>query len=70
MKTIYLAWYDSRHFSFDAVGVDEKSAVQALIDGLNKHTIQYNCEPDWWDMEGIEVREMALGVCYRDKDTL
>lgn len=70
MDSIFYAYYDSRNFSFDAIGTDKRSAIQTLLDGLNKHGEQYNLESDWFYKEDIQVREMKFDQCYRDRDTL
>ncbi len=70
MNSIFYAYYDSRSFSFDAIGTDERSAAQTLIDGLNKHREQYNLESDWYYKDDIQVREMKFDECYRDRDEL
>lgn len=70
MNSIFYATYDSRNFSFEAVAETEVKAVATLIKGLQRHTEEYNLEPDWWEEEGIEVREIALNTPYRDKDKI
>jgi hypothetical protein len=71
---IWSASYDSRHFSFDAFGATKDDAIRALVDGLDQHGRQYNLEPRWWEDRRVsaedqfELREIELGVAYRDRD--
>ena len=68
---IYRAYYDSRHFHFEAYAETKKKAHAILLAGLKEHGKQYNCEPDWFmygDSDCIDVVEYVLGKAYRDCD--
>lgn len=63
---ICIASLDTRNFSFNAVGMDERSAKQSLIDGLELHRIQYALNTDWYDYSEIRIDCLEIGVAYRD----
>lgn len=71
---IFLAEYDSRSFSFQAIGATEKSARAALVKGLRDHARQYDLPLNWY-RDGmtaaefayeINVSQMWYGVTLRD----
>ena len=66
MNSIYKATLETRNFSFEAVGYDERHAKQSLIDGLNNHRRQYNLAFDWYSLDEICIQELKIGVTYRD----
>lgn len=66
---IYRATYESRSFSFDAFASTEKSARQVLQDVLRRHGVLMKLgEVDWYEADGVEVREIVLGQGYRDRE--
>jgi len=70
MEKIYLATLESRNFTFKAVGTDERSAKQTLIDGLAVHTEQRRLKSDWWDAGDINTEALKFGSAYRDYDEI
>jgi hypothetical protein len=71
MKTIYLATAESRNFSFQAVGLTAKSAMEALRNGLRIHAEQYDLDPDWHiENADFGVEALTLGEVYRDGSQL
>jgi hypothetical protein len=71
MKTIYLASAESRNFSFQAVGLTAKSAMEALRNGLRIHAEQYDLDPDWHiENADFGVEALTLGEVYRDGSQL
>jgi len=70
MEKIYLATLESRNFTFKAVGTDERSAKQTLIDGLAVHTEQRNLKKDWWTQDDINTEPLKFGSAYRDFDEI
>jgi hypothetical protein len=70
MTKIYRAYYDSKSFSFEAYGQTKTEAIDALVIGLLMHTRQFHAPSDWWDSEGIEVREFTVGFAYRDNEMI
>ena len=70
MASVYLASYDSRSFSFKAISKTRKGAIQALTKGLDNHTTEYHCDPDWYYPDSIQVEEIALDTAYRDFDEI
>jgi len=70
MEKIYLATLESRNFTFKAVGTDERSAKQTLIDGLAVHTEQRRLKSDWWDAGDICTESLKFGSAYRDYDEI
>lgn len=73
---IWMAWYDSRHYSFDAFGRTKDEAIDALVDGLRQHGRQLSLELNWWEDQRVaaedqfEVREIELGRAYRDREQI
>lgn len=67
---IYRAYYDSRSFTFEAYGSTEIEAIDALVIGLLQHTKQYNCDPDWFDIDEISVKSYFMGFGYRDYEMI
>jgi hypothetical protein len=63
---MWRAEYTSRNFDFEAYATSRKQAVDTLIEGLNRHGKQYDCDPDWWYPEDICVYEFKSGAVYRD----
>lgn len=71
MKTVYYAYFDSRNFSFAAVGLTREKALKALIRGLEKHTEVLNLEPDWYGIEeDLNVIPMEIHSAYRDRSKI
>lgn len=70
MDKIYLATLESRNFTFKAVGTDERSAKQTLIDGLAVHTEQRRLKGDWWHEGDICTESLKFGSAYRDYDEI
>lgn len=70
MKTIHKASLDTKHFSFEAYGLRKSDALMALGDGLRMHQEQYQLADGWFDMDGVEYREIELGAAYRDRERL
>ena len=70
MQLVYLAKYDSRHFSFNAISKTREGAIQSITKGLDEHTTEYDCDPDWYDRDDIEVVELELDMAYRDFEEL
>ena len=70
MEKIYLATLESRNFTFKAVGTDERSAKQTLIDGLAVHTEQRRLKSDWWHEGDICTESLKFGSAYRDYDEI
>lgn len=67
---IYRAYYECRNFDFEAFDKSEEFARALVMKGLVIHTKQYNLEPDWWNVEGIECDSYELGQTYRDRSKL
>jgi hypothetical protein len=44
----HMAEYESRNFSFDALGKSENEAIGILIQVLRSHADQCGLQPDWW----------------------
>jgi hypothetical protein len=71
MLTICIASLDSENFHFDAIGLDEESAIENLRTGLRAHAKQYGLAADWW-AEGYEIsiRFMRSDAAYRDREEI
>lgn len=70
--TVYLAEVDSRNFTFRVIGATRNEAIAALVHGLNQHTVQYGCTPDWWrDLkDDFRITAMTIGRAQRDGEDL
>ena len=68
--TIYRASYESRSFNFEAYGKTKTDALKTIAAALNKHTIQFNCDPDWFDHDSINVVAYTLNTPYRDYEVI
>jgi hypothetical protein len=72
MTTLYLAWTESRHFTFEGVGRTRQEALTRLQHALERHAEQYQLAPDWVpEMLASEplMRVLTPGG-YRDRDRL
>lgn len=67
---IYRAYYESRNFDFEAFSQTEERAIDSVITALEKHTIEYNLKPNWWELDGIECDSFILDYPYRDREAL
>lgn len=67
MKTLFLATLESRSFSFKAIGETWQQAIDALTQGLENHTRQFNLDPEWYSIDSdIGCTELELNQAYRD----
>jgi hypothetical protein len=57
-------------FSFKAISKTREGAIKALTKGLDNHTTDYHCDPDWYYPDSIEVEKIALDMAYRDCEEL
>ena len=69
---IYRARYESRNFSFEALGSTKSQALDAIYEGLKTHAEQYGLAAEWWrEFENdLFVYEVTIGVCLRDGQPL
>ena len=63
---MWIAYYESRHFTFYAYGSSADEAEKSLFKGLKSHEKQYDCDPDWYSPDEIYSFEVSEGCCYRD----
>jgi hypothetical protein len=71
MKRVAVAHYDSRNFSFEAIGLTHDEAKEALLEGLKNHAAEYNTdEKHWWYDDDIWIEDRLIGFCYRDHDII
>jgi len=61
---------ETRHFTFEAVGLTEEGAQSALCAGLAVHGEQSRLPVGWYSDFDIEVRRMDVGTAYRDREVL
>lgn len=69
-QKVFLAFYESRAFSFFATGPTSYTAYCALLDGLNEHGRQCGDTSRWWYEDDIHVMESSIGECLRDRAPL
>jgi len=69
---IWIAIYQSEHFTFTAFGETRKEAVDTLRRGLRKHGRQYKTTAlDWYSIpleDNANVFEVQRGQTIRDYD--
>lgn len=70
----FIASVDTRNFDFEAFGLTDAQAREALRQTLVKHVQQYapRIADDWvgLTMEDCSVREVWIGAGYRDRQLL
>jgi hypothetical protein len=76
VDVVYVAEYESRSFSFLAVGASEAQARAAMLEGARQHTRQAvavrsggeldAAVRDWFSPDGVNVYAVPLGGCVRD----
>jgi GAF domain-containing protein len=67
--TIFLAEYETRHFSFEGTGLTEADAVEALTEVMRKHADQVGVD-EWWEDDELRTRQLRIGGGYRDGEAL
>ncbi len=72
MTAFYIAYVETRNFSFEGVGNNEDQAREAITKAFFKHRQQYDCEYSWIDevSRDIAVRCVKTGAGYRDKELI
>lgn len=76
MRSVWLARFETRHFSFKGYGATAAEAEAALGRALCAHARQYGLEPGWPAEMVAEAasdypaQEFRLGEGYRDDATL
>jgi hypothetical protein len=71
-STVWLATLSTRHFNFEAAGLTEDEAREALAFGLVHHANQHSLDENWtFDMlNDASIRALNLGACTRDGNPL
>jgi hypothetical protein len=73
VRTIYRASLDTRHFAFEAYDETDQGALYALNQALDRHCRQTGMITETFRREfadSIEIRPIALGHAYRDREPL
>lgn len=72
MTRLFLAWTDTRHFSFEGVGETEAAARAALAQAAEAHAAELGADPDYMRdaVNAAEVRELVAGEGYRDRERI
>jgi hypothetical protein len=70
---MFRAYFDSRHFEFEAYGSTREKAIAALKKGLSAHG--RNCRDitsNWWKEYGEDINcyEINLNHAYRDRSEI
>lgn len=65
---MWVATFESTHFTFMVVADSEKSAKKYMRKGLVKHAEQYGIEPDWFEPldDDIIVVVVPMNTAVRD----
>jgi hypothetical protein len=66
----YIATLETRHFTFEAPGLNPDAARRALTRLLDRHEKDNALGEGgyWYDPDDIETRELELGKGYRDRE--
>lgn len=67
---MWQATLESANFVFEAYGASKGDAMAMLRLGLEKHAHQCGIAADWWAGYDVNVRYIARGECYRDRELL
>lgn len=73
---MWIATWESRNFSFMAMGATKAKARDALLDGLEAHGRQYGLELEWYArqyddwQEEINYARLRPGDCLRDGELI
>jgi hypothetical protein len=66
--TVWMAYFDTSHFDFDAFAATEKEALDLCWKGWLAHCRETGAERDYiGTREDISVREIHVGSAYRDR---
>lgn len=66
MKTVYLAEYDSRKYSFRLIAESERQAKALMIKALRKHARDFDWDLNWFYPCSIAITDMRLNIALRD----
>jgi hypothetical protein len=67
---MFIAEFETRHFSFLALGETEQLARKALRVGWKKHCRQKGADPDCFNGDDVSIAECQVGQCLRDHELL
>jgi hypothetical protein len=82
---LFIATFETRHFSFEGCGNTEAEALDVLKQGLRAHGAEYRLPKDWWmpdgprslgnasreaELELFTVREYERGQAFRDGESI
>lgn len=72
--TIFRAYVETRHFSFEGYGSTADEAIRACHNGWLSHCEHYSpgtyIDPDYISNDDIGVYEVKIGSAYRDRDEM
>jgi len=63
---MYLATYDTQHYTFRAIGSNKRRLVQRMTEAWERHCQQTGADRDYFKPDEIEIAEMTPNVVYRD----
>ena len=66
MSKIYVAEYETRSFSFRAVGRTRDEALEGIRRAWKNHCAQYDADWDYYNDDDVNVDLMVPGAGYRD----
>ncbi len=70
MNALYIATYDSPHFTFEAYSHSQALAGNLLMAALEEPARQYHLALDWYVEEWIHIDCRQLGIAYRDREEI
>ncbi len=65
-----IASMETRHFSFEAHGLDEEDARRSMLKLLEEHARQCGMPPHWHDQYETRFRDFVPGTGYRDGEIM
>lgn len=67
---LFVATFDTRHFTFIAAGLTEQEARDTLRAGWNEHARTAGADPDYFKDNDATVVAYVAGLCMRDDTVL
>jgi hypothetical protein len=68
---VYIAKLETRHFSFEAVGINEDEAMELMEEAWKKHCREYKRPNNWDEFKGdVEASFYEVGTALRDGDII
>lgn len=68
----YILTLETRHFSFEAHGITEEDAIEAIGRAMKVHARQYNLPEDWdtFYLDSFKTRKFTPGAGFRGDEQI